>query len=200
MNKSPATRSIVAAIALPLLLLGSACTRQPEAEAAPASTTALPSGLKPAASVIDLMHDPVDLAANALWQAVYTTSTQQGTEDVAPATDEEWLALRRRALVLMEAANLLAIEGRPVAHPGQELEAGAGEGVLSPAQAQAEIDQNRALFAGFSAALQGAAGGLVSAIDSRNVEQYLAAGDALQAACESCHLRFWYPGQAQPAP
>ncbi len=199
MNKSPAaTRSLVAALVVPMLLLGAACTKQPAA--APASTAALPAGLKPAASIIDLMHDPIDVNANALWQAVYTSSTQEGTEDVTPATDEEWLALRRQALVLMEAANLLVTEGRPVAHAGQGLEAGQGDGVLSPAESQAKIDKDRALFTGFSAALQGAAGSLLPAIDSRNVEQYLAAGDALQAACESCHLQFWYPGQAQPAP
>lgn len=198
MNKSPcAARSLAAAIALPLLLLGASCTRQP---VPPANTAALPQGLQPVASMLDLMHDPVDLHANALWQAVYSTSTQEGTEDVVPASDEEWLALRRQALVLQEAANLLVTEGRQVAHPGQQLEAGQGEGALSPAQAQAEIDKNRALFVGFSAALQGAAGGLVAAIDARNVEQYLAAGDALQAACEGCHLRFWYPKQAQAAP
>ncbi|HWL61567.1 MAG TPA: hypothetical protein VNQ32_02110 [Steroidobacteraceae bacterium] len=184
------------------MLLGSACTKQETAPAAatPAASAALPAGLKPAASMLDLMHDPIDIHANALWQAVYTTSTEKGTEDVVPATDEEWLALRRQALVLMEAANLLVTEGRPVAHPGQQLEGEQGEGVYTPQRAQTEIDANRPLFLAFSAALQGAAGGLVTAIDARNVEQYLAAGDALQAACENCHLRFWYPEQARPAP
>lgn len=198
MHKSPrAARAFAATIALPLLLLGAACSKQ---QATPTATASLPQGLKPAASMLDLMHDPIDRSANALWQAVYTTSTEQGTEDVVPATEEEWLALRRQALLLMDSANLLVTEGRPVASAGQALQAGESEGVLSPAQAQAEIENNRQLFLAFSAALQGAAGGLVDAIDARNAEQYMAAGDALQAACENCHLRFWYPEQAQPAP
>lgn len=192
-------RAIPAGLILPLLLLGAGCAKQPPTPA-PIETASLPAGLKPAASLLDLMHDPIDLHANALWQAVYTTSTQQGTEDVVPATDEEWLALRRQALVLMEAANLLVTEGRPVAHPGQTLEGGVGEGVYTPGQAQAEIEKDRALFLAFSAAMQGAAGGLVAAIDARNVEQYLGAGDSLQAACENCHLRFWYPEAASPPP
>lgn len=198
MHKSPrAVRAIAATIALPLLLLGAACTKQ---QATPVSTGSLPPGLKPAASILDLMHDPIDRSANALWEAVYVSGSGDGSDDVLPASDEEWLALRRQALMLMEAANLLVTEGRPVASPGQDLEGGAGEGVLTPAQAQAAIDNNRQVFNAFSAALQGVGASFVAAIDVRDAEQFMATGDALQGACQGCHQRFWYPEQAQPAP
>lgn len=154
--------------------------------------------MQPAASILDLMLEPIDTHADALWEAVATVSTAEGIKDIHPSSDEEWAELRRKAIVLSEAANLLVLEGRRVAHPGQKIE-GPGESTdYTPEEAQAEIDKDPASFATFSAAMQNAARGLVAAIDSRNVEDYLRAGSDLQEACEACHRRFWYPDSALP--
>jgi len=181
------------------MLLG-ACARQ-EAEApppAPALAGTLPPGFQVSASVLDLMLYPVDPLADELWEAVAVVSTATGTEEVAPETDEEWAALRAKALMLMEAGNLLVVEGRPVGHPGQKI-AGIGESTdLTPEQAQAEIDKDRQSFVAFALALQAAAGGLRDAIDARHTDQYLEAGSALQEACEGCHRKFWYPNSPLP--
>jgi hypothetical protein len=188
---------------LAMLVLATGCApEQPDgiepAALAAAYTAPLPVGMTPAASILDLMLEPIDTHADALWEAVATVSTVEGTRDVHPEKDEEWAELRRKAHVLIEAANLLVIDGRRVAHPGQKIE-GAGESTdYTPEEAQAEIDKDPAAFAVFSAAMQGAARGLVAAIDARNVEQYLEAGSALQEACESCHRKFWYPNSPMP--
>jgi hypothetical protein len=196
-------RSVVAGLVVPALLLVIAgCTKQegaaPVTEAPAAFTAVLPAGMTPAASILDLMLEPIDTHADALWEAVYSVSTTEGTRDVHPTTDEAWAELRRQAHVLIEAANLLVVDGRRVAHPGQKIE-GPGESTdYTPEQAQAQIDKDPAVFTAFSAAMQAAAGGIVKAIDARNVEQYLEAGSALQEACESCHRRFWYPNSPSP--
>jgi hypothetical protein len=188
---------------LAIALFGAACARieQPAAQpgaAAATVTAALPAGFAPAASMIDLMREPIDTHADALWEAVATVSTTDGTRDVHPQADDEWDELRRKAIVLMEASNLLVIAGRRVAHPGQTIE-GPGESTdYTPEQAQAEIDREPAVFAGFAAAMHGAAGQLVAAIDARSVEEYLSAGSNLQEACEACHRRFWYPDSVLP--
>lgn len=192
-------RRIAAGLLLGATLLGTSCAKQDVAtNAASATAATLPNGLKPAASVLDLMLYPIDTHADELWEAVATISTIEGTRDVHPTTDEEWAALRQKALVLMEASNMLVVEGRPVGHPGQKIE-GPGESTdFTPEQAQAEIDKDRGTFVSFAAAMQGAAGGLVSAIDARDVEKYLDAGSALQEACEGCHRKFWYPNSPFP--
>lgn len=194
--RRPAMRS--ALLLIPLLLV--ACARAPGPDAAPQAApdaATLPAGFAPAASILDLMQDPIDPLADDLWEAVATVSTEAGTVDQQPATDDEWLALRGKAITMMEAANLLVIAGRPVGHPGQKVE-GLGESTdLTPAQAQAEIDKDRASFVAFARLLQESAGRMVAAIDARNVDQYLEAGGALDEACEACHRRFWYPASVK---
>lgn len=192
--------ALAATLATTLAACGAAHDAGPQATAGDTSAVAapLPAGMQPAASILDLMLEPIDTHADALWEAVATVSTTEGTRDVHPASDAEWAELRRKALVLMEASNLLVIEGRRVAHPGQKIE-GPGESTdYTPEQAQAEIDKDPATFTTFAAAMQGAAAQLVAAIDARDVEDYLTAGSNLQEACEGCHRRFWYPASPFP--
>ncbi|MFO7325634.1 MAG: cytochrome c [Pseudomonadota bacterium] len=183
-------------------LVVSACNRPSAPYAAQGQgnpfTAPLPAGLQNTASILDLMLHPIDTHADELWEAVATVSTIEGTRDVYPQTDEEWAGLRQKAIVLAEASNLLVTQGRRVGHPGQKVE-GPGESTdLTPEQAQAEIDKEPAAFAAFAAAMQGAARGLIDAIDQRSVEDYLTAGSHLQEACEGCHRKFWYPNSPLP--
>src|SRR3974377_1804308 len=83
------------------------CVRQkPEAEYRPTTT------------IKDLMDGIIDPAADTIWNSVATTITMKGKEEKAPHTDEEWTTVRRSALQLLEASNLLQIPGRHVAKPG----------------------------------------------------------------------------------
>lgn len=194
-------RGVILGASLLTGLFAAGCTRQESsapAAAAPVTSASLPGGLQPAASVLDLMLDPIDSSADALWEAVATVSTASGTEDLHPRTDAEWKSLRHKALALMEAANLLVIEGRPVAHPGQQLEEAGGPGDFTPAQAQQAVDADRAAFVAFAKALQTASGDLLLAIDKRDIEAYLYAGGILDEACEACHTKFWYPNAIKP--
>ena len=200
--KHSATARALAAVMAACVVALAGCSGEPAGNPAAATggrfTASLPAGMQPAASVLDLMLDPIDTHADALWEAVATVSTYEGTRDEFPQTDEEWDALRRKAVVLMEASNLLVVEGRPVAHPGQKIE-GPGESTdYTPEEAEAEIRKDPAAFAAFAAAMQGASRQLVEAIDARSVEQYLDAGSQLQEACEGCHRRFWYPNSPLP--
>src|ERR1700761_660212 len=70
------------------------------------------------ASIRELMDAEVDPAADSLWDAVAVTTGPQGEVDKQPHTTEEWQSLRRSALTLVEATNLLMIDGRPIAPKG----------------------------------------------------------------------------------
>jgi len=180
-----------------LVLAGCARTEQ-AASSEPALSASLPGGLQPEASVLDLMLDFVDPNADELWESVAVVSTRTGVEERQPHTDAEWKVVRRKALVLIESANLLVVEGRQVAHPGQNLEQPGGEGDYTPAQAQAEIDKDRASFVGFARALQIASGEMLKAIDKQDTNAFLEAGGTLDEACEGCHRKFWYPNSPVP--
>jgi hypothetical protein len=193
---SVAGKALLLGVSMAIAVLAG-CAKQ---SAAPTSTLAatLPGGLQPAASIIDLMLDPIDSSADFLWEAVATVSTEAGIEEYQPRTDEEWETVRRKALSIMEGANLLVTEGRPVAHPGQQLEDPPGPGDYTPEQAQQQIEKERATFVAYARALQSTAGDLKNAIEKRDLDAYLEAGGALDEACEACHTKFWYPDAPVP--
>jgi hypothetical protein len=184
-------RTRAAAIALLLPLLG--CGPKPE----PAAQSATPR-LKPVASVQDLMQALVDPAADEVWASVSSEVSPAGTVDRQPQTDEEWKAIRLRAIQLAEAANLLLLEDRRVAHEGRPLEDAHVEGILSADAIRQKIDADPPRFAERARVLQAAAEATLAAIDARNVEQLLEAGYRLDQACESCHRVYWYPGDKRP--
>ena len=70
-------------------------------------------------TVKDVMDSIVDPASDYIWDAVETTVSAKGVEEKAPHTDEDWKQVRRHAIMLLEATNLLQIPGRHVAKPGE---------------------------------------------------------------------------------
>jgi Cytochrome C' len=133
-----------------------------------------------------------------MWESVATISGPKGVEERQPRTDKEWAAVRANALLVIEGANMLLVEGRKVALPGQQLEDPGSKTDFTPAQAQAEIDKDRPAFVAFAHALQDAAGTALTAIEKRDANALLEAGGDLDEACENCHKRFWYPNSPKP--
>jgi hypothetical protein len=164
----------------------------PTATSAPAPTSRI------TATIQDLMRYEVDPAADSLWESVSTTVTAKGTVEKQPRTPEEWEAVRRQAIILTEAGNLLAMEGRRIAAPGRKLEDEGIQGILTAAEAQQKIDSDHAAFVGFAQALHDVGAKMLEAIDARNPQGMIDAGEAVDEVCESCHMTFWYPNQVIP--
>jgi len=59
------------------------------------------------------------------------------------------------------------------------------------------INDDRGAFIALAHGLQDASLPALNAIDARNADGLLAAGAAIDRACESCHLKYWYPDTAQ---
>lgn len=142
------------------------------------------------ATIKDLMDSLVDPSADYIWDAVATTITVKGKEERYPRTDEEWKEVRRRAIHLMEASNLLLIPGRHVARPGDKSDARVE---LPPDQIEALINQDRANFTKLAHGLYDSVVPAMKAIEARDKDALLEAGDAIDQACENCHLAYWYP-------
>lgn len=151
---------------------------------------------QPVASIQELMQTEVDTAADGVWDPVETIVTKAGSEERAPHTPQEWATVRKSALVLAEAANLLAIDGRRV---GRKEFAAEADGALDSVHIQQLLDGHRPQFAGFAAALRGATVQALAAIDARDPAALVRAGGNIDAVCEGCHLTFWYPNQVIPA-
>ncbi len=166
-----------------------ACSRQPPAA---------PSPLIPTASIQEIMNSHVDPAADFLWEAVSTEVTLQGTVEHRPESDAEWFDLRHAAIRLIESANLLVMDGRRVASEGHTLEDAHVPGISSAEDIQQAIDADRPAFFAHAHELHAAASQILQAVDARDTHALVEAGGKLDEACESCHLKYWYPNAPLP--
>jgi hypothetical protein len=153
-------------------------------------------------SIKEIMDGIVDPTADVLFDAVTYDVTAAGVEEKMPKTREEWADVRRHALLLVEATNLLKMRGRRVAPktPVLELEpTEKGPEDLGPDEIQALIDADPAAFSRLAQGLADAALTALQAADAMSVDKLFESGDAIDKACENCHLRYWYPKDHKPA-
>lgn len=63
-------------------------------------------------SLKQLMEWVIDPNADVVWDSVKSISNAKGTTEIYPRTDAQWEAVRNSAATLVEAGNLLMVEGR----------------------------------------------------------------------------------------
>lgn len=146
---------------------------------------------QPTATIKDIMDSIVDPSADALWGSVATVVNLQGTFERAPKTPEEWLAVRRSAVQLVEATNLLLIRGRHVARPGERSENPDVE--LGPEEIETLINADRRSWEQLAGGLHDAAALAFKAADVKDKQALFDAGEHIDNACETCHQKYWYP-------
>ena len=136
----------------------------------------------------------IDPAADALWESVATLFTHEGTEQLRPRTDEDWEALRHEAVRLVEATNLLLMDGREVARQGFRSEYPGIE--LEPDEIQALIDEDPDTWDRLVGDLYQVSVTMLTAVENRDADRLFEEGAPLDMACEACHQRYWYPDEA----
>jgi len=171
--------------------IAAACSPKPDATAAKPAATNTAAEFRTTATIKDIMDGIVDPSADYLWDSVATIVTRAGTEERRPRTPEDWKNVRRRAIAMIEATNLLIMDGRKVAHPGEVSENPGIE--LGPEDMQPLIDADRATFIQRAHALHDAGMKALEAIDKKDVDGLSNAGETIDEACEQCHLKYWYP-------
>jgi hypothetical protein len=67
---------------------------------------------------------------------------------------------------------------------------------LEPEQIEALLAENPDAWTQFVGGLRESGLVVLSAVDKRDVDALLVAGDGLDLACENCHVRYWYPNLA----
>ena len=154
------------------------CTRPQQTEFRPTST------------VKDIMDALVDPSADAIWDSVEIVATLEGTEHKAPKTDDDWKTLRRHAVALVEASNLLLIPGRHVARSGEKADDVRVD--LHPEEIEALLAKDPSAWAMRAHTLHDAAAESLRAIEAHDVTSLMNSGETLDLACESCHRNYWY--------
>jgi hypothetical protein len=98
--------------------------------------------------------------------------TMSGTKKTVPKTDDDWAALRIGAATVVEAGNLLMIDGRA---------------------------QDRRGWMAAARRLSAAGEVVLKAVDAKDSEAVFAAGTEIDSACEACHDRYAFFDR-KPAP
>jgi hypothetical protein len=98
-----------------------------------------------------------------VFNAVSTTVTEKGVQEVFPRNDEEWAAVGSSAAALAEAGNLMMLEGRAV---------------------------DTADWVKMSQALVDAGNETLKAVAAKSTEGVLGAGEKVNESCDNCHQRY----------
>jgi cytochrome c556 len=164
-----------------LLAAASACAKTPPA----------PTSLLKTATIKDIMDSMVDPSGDFMFESVQEIADETGIHEKAPHTDEEWEAVRHHAFILLEAPNLLTMEGRQVAHASEKSKNPEVE--LQPEEIQKLVDGDRASFVRRARRLQDAAAQAIKAVEAKDKDALFKSIDSIDKACENCHLHYWYP-------
>ncbi|WP_129648500.1 cytochrome c [Peristeroidobacter agariperforans] len=115
-----------------------------------------------------LMNWMIDPSSKVVFGAVATIITEQGEQNVQPHTDEEWNHVRNNAVMVLEAGNLLMLEGR-----------------TRPSSVQDVADWNAK-----ARAMSAAARTAIAATDVKDPEALFAASGDIYQTCTDCHAKY----------
>ncbi|OFV92611.1 MAG: hypothetical protein A3G76_00570 [Acidobacteria bacterium RIFCSPLOWO2_12_FULL_65_11] len=119
-------------------------------------------------TVKELMKEDIAPAADVIFNYVAIDVTLAGVVENAPKTDAEWAEVRKSAVALADSGAQLKAQGR-----GREYDK------LAQEMTDAALLARRAA-------------------DTRNVSRLRAAEQAMNAACENCHQKYWPRSDQQP--
>lgn len=187
---------VVCYAALCLGVMATACSSPKPAPPSP-PVLKLWGDLKPVVSVKELMRDMIDPASDYVFDSVSVVTSKKGVVDTQPKTEADWEKIRIGAVTLAEGAYLLKIP-RPFAPPGDENNStGPDPEELSPAQITAKLEADPVLWNAKIEALRNVGLEVLDIVKRKDVNELWDAGDNLDRACESCHVAYWYPGEAE---
>jgi hypothetical protein len=118
---------------------------------------------RPVADVKEIMRSIVDPAAGDVWSASGWITTKEGTVERGPSTSGEWTEIRKQAVTLTEAGNLLMIAPR-AKDSGQWM-----------ALARALVDKGEEC---------------VKAAEQKNKQRMFDVGGDLYQTCLNCHQQY----------
>jgi hypothetical protein len=149
-------------------LLQSACgDRSPASASSPEAVTGAAS-FDTSVDTRQLMNWMIDPSSKVVFGAVATIITEQGEQNVQPRSDEEWNHVRNHAVMVLEAGNLLMLEGR-----------------ARPSSVQDVADWNAK-----ARAMSAAARTAIEATDVKDPEALFAASGDIYQTCTDCHEKY----------
>jgi cytochrome c556 len=158
---------------------------------APGPAAPVPADEAAGSSIRTIMAAKVDPSGDYLFESIADIADEHGVTHKAPRTAAEWDTVRHHLQVLVDAEKLLIVPGRKAAEPGDRSSNPAVEN--EPEQVQQLLDSQHSDFVARAGRLREAATVGLKAVDARDTKSLFNAITAIDKACESCHLHYWYP-------
>jgi len=122
-----------------------------------------PLAAPPVATVLELMDGIVSPAAGVVYDSVATIVDKEGIHETRPKNDREWANVAGNAAALIEASELLKMEGRA---------------------------RDQADWVTISTAMGTAAAEIRAAAQKQDAEGILGGGERLNNSCDNCHRKY----------
>ena len=142
-------------------------------------------------TIKDIMDSRVDPAGDFLFESVVEISDAKGIHHKAPHTPKQWAETRRQIQILIDTSALVSTPGRKAARPEERSKNPAVEN--QPEQVERLIAAQRPDIEVRAGRLRDAAKGAMKAAEAKDAAALFKAISAIDKACESCHLHYWYP-------
>ena len=143
------------------------------------------------ATVKDIMHSMVDPSGDYLFRSVQTIADEHGLREKAPHSEAEWDGVRQHLLILSQVPDLFSAPSLRAARPRDRSKNPEVES--QPEEVQKLLDTERPDFVIRAHRLRDAASIAMKAVDAKDKDGLRVGLDAIDKACESCHLHYWYP-------
>lgn len=141
----------------------------------------------PLLTLADMMEAVLNPAASEIWNAALIEPAAGASK--AEPTEEQWLNLRYNALRVLTVPPMMMHADLQIAAPGTK----APDGELQPEAIAALRKEKAEAWNAQVYILQQSAQTALSAIEARDLDGMLQAGDTMYGVCETCHTQFWYP-------
>lgn len=153
--------------------------------------------MKPVVSVKELMDGMIDPASDFVFDSIGTIIDHQKFTEIQPRTDEDWNRVKFGATTMAEGVYLLKVPRRFAPVGDENNSSGPEAEEMSPAQIQVKLDKDPVLWNAKIEALRNASLEVLDIVKRKDVNALWDACEDIDAACENCHLEFWYPGQLE---
>jgi hypothetical protein len=178
-----------------LLIVSAACSASNSAPVPSRPAAGLWGDMKPIVSVKELMDLMIDPASDYVFDSIGTIITNEKTTEIQPRTDEDWRRLQIGAVTMAEGAYLLKVPRRFAPVGDENNSSGPDAEELSPAQITAKLEKDPVLWNAKIEALRNASLEVLEIVKRKDINALWGACEDLDAACENCHIEFWYPGE-----
>jgi len=122
-----------------------------------------PPAAPPVATVLEVMDGIVSPASGVVYDSVATIVDKEGVKETRPKNDREWAKVAGNAAALIEASELLKVEGRA---------------------------RDSADWVTIATAMGTAAAEVRAAAQKKDADGILAGGERLNNSCDNCHRKY----------